>query len=484
MPASPKSELLIDAWGRLPLEISLMVAEIASETMLPGTLCRWCLVNRAWYRIASAALYACIVMSPHDDDVDGAWRVQRFCETIVDNPKLAAAVKSLDFAVSREECGIANQQQYMAILDNCRDLIYLRNLQRPRARDDTYLLAVPAGAMARLQWHDSDLRGFEELIESVYKPLHFRSDPDARGTVRTDVVRTDAQSSSRVLRDLRLIARLPDVRKLPTGFFRKMVAKQLPQQKVMLSWCTKNYQNDRPAVDVAIGSLRMISRILPRVELIELYVTDCDFHFFPCPPTYSRASSTGLPCLYPASFWEYVHEEILALAPLPFAVAIYHVLTPDLGYVSDAPGLSADKMHDIRIDSGTSEKPDFHYNEQDDRLEGRNSSGHGWQKPLLMLPYSAHFTEIKLVNGYYSLPFCNWKPDKPAWDVLINPPAEYVCASDETSDAQDQWDIDTSLGNSNLPMRPKATGTPKRGTLDWLRLVRRNLEHNTHDMTL
>lgn len=484
MLAKDDADLRAEIWRRLPLEVGLAIAETASETMLPGTLYRWCLVNKAWHRIASAALYACVVLSPHDHDVDGAWRIQRFCETIVENARLAATVKALDFAVSREECGIANQQQYMAILDRCRKLIYLRNIQRPRVREDTYLLAIPRGAMARLQWHDSDLRGFEELIESVYKPLHFRTNPDARGTVRTDVVRTDAQSASRLLRDLRLLARLPDVRNLPTGFFRRMAAKQLPQQKVMLSWCTKNYQNDRPAVDVALGTIRLLSRILPKVELIELYVTDCDFHFSPCPSTYSRASSTGLPCLYPRSFWDYVYKELLTLAPLPFAVAVYHVLTPDLGYVSDAPGIIPNEMHDFRIDQGQTEKPDFPYDEQDDRLDGRASSGHGWQQPLIMLPLSAELTHIKLKDGYRSLPFCNWKPNKPAWDVLVNPPREYISSSEQMSDAQDCWDIDTSLGNVDLPRRPRASAIPKRGSLDWLRLVRRNLEHDVHDMTL
>ncbi|KAJ1023529.1 hypothetical protein NDA16_003146 [Ustilago loliicola] len=420
----------------------------------------------------------------------GAWRINRFCETISNNQQLASTVKALDFAVSREEHDIANQKQYLAILTHCRNLLYLRNLQRFRDPEDTYLLSVPSGALARLCWHDSDLRAFEELFESVFKPLHFRSDPDARGIERSDLIATDARSASRMLYDLRLVARMPSVNKLPRGFLRRMVTRQLPRQKIFIARCSKNYQNDRVGTQVAIGIIRLASRLFARVELIELYIADRDFHTGAPLHFVSKESSTGLPCLYPRAFWDDSIRQLLALGPLPFVVAVYHVCSNEVG---DAPGFDNGGEYDLfpterasAIDS-EAQGQEYPYTEEEDDLSRRSTTGHGWQQPFLLLPNSSNIVPIKLKGGYRSLPFPNYNVDgRAAWEVLVNPPAEVLPDQEQMADAQEEWEVEAMLGAARPSPRPPTMHPlmPRRGSLDWLRLVARNIEFGKHDLVL
>lgn len=468
-------------WRLLPREVLLYIVETCSWLVPTPTLARWSLVDRAWYRQCIVPLYACVTLSPRDDDALGAWRIERFCETISSNKKLARSVKALDFAVSREEHGIANQDQYLAILGHCRNLIYLRNLQRLRDPEDTYLPSVPSGALAQLRWHDADLRAFEELVESVFKPLHFRSNPDARGIERSDMIAVDARSCSRMLYDVRLIARLPRVDKLPKGFFRKMLTHQLPRQKILSARCSKQYQNDRTGVQVAVGVIRVMSKLLPSAELVEIYLSDRDC-FTGAPSHFvSKASRTGLPCLYPRSFWQDSISQLMAMAPLPFAVALYHVYSNEVG---DAPGFDIGGEYDgITMDSALGNE--YPYTIEEDDLTRRNTTGAGWQEPFMLLPNSMQIVPIKLKGGYRSLPFSTYKKDdKPAWDVLINPPPEIMPDQARMEEAQEEWDVESMLGASRPRLPPKHALLPQRGSLDWLRLVSRNIEFDKHDLCL
>lgn len=429
-------------------------------------------------------LYACVALSPRDDDALGAWRIERFCDTISRNKQLASSVKALDFAVSREEHGIASQDQYLAILMHCRNLIYLRNLQRHRAPEDTYLPSVPSGALSRLRWHDSDLRAFEELVESVFKPLHFRSNPDARGIERSDMIALDTRSASRMLYDIRLLARLPKVDKLPKGFFRRMMSHQLPRQRIMSVRCSKQYQNDRIGVQIAKGVLQVVSRLLPQLELVEIHLADRDWYTGAPSHFVSKASATGLPCLYPRSFWQDSISKILSLAPLPFAVAVYHVCSNEVG---DAPGFDIGGEYDVFSTEQTQDSlgTEYPFTSEEDDLSRRNTTGAGWQEPFLMLPNSTQMVPIKLKGGYRSLPFSSYKKDgKPAWDVLLNPSSEVMPDQAKMGDAQEEWDVESMLGASRPRLSPMHPLVPCRGSLDWLRLVSRNLEFNKHDLCL
>ncbi|SJX62552.1 uncharacterized protein SRS1_13399 [Sporisorium reilianum f. sp. reilianum] len=478
--------LAASTWCRLPREVLLHIVETSSWLVAAPTLCSWCLVDRAWYRRAIVPLYACVALSPRDDDALGAWRIERFCDTISSNKQLASSVKALDFAVSREEHGIANQDQYLAILTHCRNLIYLRNLQRHRAPEDTYLPSVPPGALARLRWHDSDFRAFEELVETVFKPLHFRSNPDARGIERSDLIALDARSASRMLYDMRLIARLPSVDRLPKGFLRRMVLHQLPRQKILSARCSKQYQNDRLGVQIAVGVLNVLSRLLPHLELIEIYLADRDWYTGAPAHFVSKASTTGLPCLYPRSFWQDSIRKILAMAPLPFAIAVYHVCSNEVG---DAPGFDIGGDYDVFSSDQQvlqdSLGPEYPYTREEEDLSRRTTTGAGWQEPFLVLPNSKQMVPIKLKGGYRSLPFSTYKEhDKPAWEVLVNPPPDMIPDQAKMEDAQDEWDVESMLGASRPRLSPMHALMPRRGSLDWLRLVSRNLEFNKHDFCL
>lgn len=476
--------LLPSTWRHLPRELVLIIVESSSWHVPAGTLCSWCLVDRTWYRQAVVPLYSCVALSPHDDDTTGAWRIERFCDTISRNQQLAHSVKALDFAVSREEQGIANQEQYLAILTHCRNLIYLRNLQRFRAPEDTYLLSVPSGALACLRWHDSDLRAFEELVESVFKPFHFHLHRDARGIERSDLIATDAKSASRLLYDLRLLARLPKVNKLPTGFFRRMVASQMPRQRILGARTSKCYQNDRVGTEIAVGIVRLISRLFAQVELVEMYIADRDFHTGAPLHFVSKASRTGLPCLYPREFWDDSIRKLLALAPLPFAVAVYHVCSNEVG---DAPGFDIGGDYDLLPTEQASGSPgsEYSYMVEEDDISRRTTTGAGWQEPFLLLPNSSKVVPIKLKGGYRSLPFSTYSEDgKAAWEVLVDPPAKIMPHQAEMEDATDEWDVESMLGSSRPRPAAMHPFTPRRGSLDWLRLVSRNLEFGKHDLAL
>lgn len=476
--------LLEATWGHLPFELALQIVETCSWLVPADSLSKWCLVNRAWYRRAIVPLYACVALSPRDHDVMGYWRIERFCETISSNKRLASSVKALDFAVSREEQGMANQDQYLTILTHCRNLLYFRNLQRLRDPEDTYLPSVPSGALARLRWHDSDLRAFEELLESVFKPLHFRANPDARGIERSDLIALDARSCSRMLYDMRLIASMPRVDKLPKGFLRRMAVHQLPRQKILSARCSKQYQNDRIGTKIAAGVLNLMSRLLPQLELVEIYVADRDI-FTGAPRHFvSKASSTGLPCLYPQTFWQDTISQVVAMAPLPFAVAVYHVCSNEVG---DAPGFDIGGEYDIsRSDlAATQSGSEYAYTSEEDDVSRRNTTGAGWQEPFLLLPNSTQIVPIKLAGGYRSLPFSTYSKDgKPAWDVLLHPPQEITPDQAMMAEAQEEWDVESMLGASRPQPSAMHPLTPRRGSLDWLRLVSRNLEYDRHDMYL
>ncbi|KAJ1584055.1 hypothetical protein NDA11_003409 [Ustilago hordei] len=482
--------LLPSTWRHLPCELVLLIVETSSWLVSPTTLCRWCLVNRAWFCMCIVPLYSCVALSPHDVDTLGAWRIQRFCDTISNNKQLASTVKALDFAVSREEQGIANQDQYLAILTHCRNLLYFRNLQRFRDPEDTYLLAVPQGALARLRWHDADLRAFEELVESVFKPLHFRADPDARGIERSDLIATDARSASRMLYDLRLVARMPGVDKLPKGFLRRMVTHQLPRQRILMARCSKNYQNDRVGTQVAIGIIRLVSRLFAQLELIEIYIADRDIHTGAPAHFVSKASRTGLPCLYPRAFWDDSIRQLLAIGPLPFAVAVYHVCSNEVG---DAPGFDNGGAYDLfPSEQGSAIDPEaqgeeYPYTKEEDDLSRRSTTGHGWQEPFLVLPNSSKIVPIKFKGGYRCLPFPNYNVDgRAAWEVLVNPPADVLPDQGQLVAAQEEWDVEAMLGAARPSPRPPTTHPlmPRRGSLDWLRLVARNIEFGKHDLVL
>lgn len=482
------SDLLASTWRRLPRELSLLIVESTCWLVPAPTLYNWCLVDRAWYRRAVVSLYSCVSLSPHDADERGALRIQSFCDTISNNRWLANTVRALDFAISREEVGLANQEQYLAILTHCHNLLYLRNLQRHRDPDDTYLLSVPPGALARLRWHDSDLRAFEELVESVFKPLHFRANPDARGIERSDLIATDARSAGRMLYDLRMLARLPSVHKLPKGFFRRMVINQLPRQKILSARCSKNYQNDRIGTRIAIGVVGMVSRLLPQVELVEVYVADRDFHTGAPLHFISKASSTGLPCLYPRSFWDDTIQHLVDLAPLPFAVAVYHVCSNEVG---DAPGFDIGGEYDL---SPAEQAPssdiealgnEYPYTAQEDNISCRSTTGHGWQEPFLLLPNSERMMPIKLKGGYRTLPFTSYDVDgRKAWEVLVDPPAHIAPDDAHAVNVKEEWDVESMLGASRPRPSLMHPLTPRRGSLDWLRLVARNLEFGQHDLAL
>ncbi|KAJ1022058.1 hypothetical protein NDA18_005292 [Ustilago nuda] len=440
--------LLPSTWRHLPCELVLLIVKTSSWLVSPTTLCRWCVVNRAWFCMCIVPLYSCVALSPHDDDTLGAWRIQRFCDTISNNKQLASTVKALDFAVSREEQGIANQEQYLAILTHCRNLLYFRNLQRFRDPEDTYLLAVPQGALARLRWHDADLRAFEDLVESVFKPLHFRADPDARGIERSDLIATDSRSASRMLYDLRLVARMPGVDKLPKGFLRRML------------------------------------------ELIEIYIADPDVHRGAPAHFVSKASRTGLPCLYPRAFWDDSIRQLLAIGPLPFAVAVYHVCSNEVG---DAPGFDNGGAYDLfPSEQGSAIDPEaqgeeYPYTKEEDDLSRRSTTGHGWQEPFLVLPNSSKIVPIKLKGCYGCLPFPNYNVDgRAAWEVLVNPPADVLPDQVQLVAAQEEWDVEAMLGAARPSPRPPTTHPlmPRRGSLDWLRLVARNIEFGKHDLVL
>lgn len=482
---TPDEPLAASTWRHLPPELALHIVEISSWLMPAATLSRWCLVNRAWYRRTVVPLYACVALSPRDDDEVGAWRIERFCDTISRNKQLASTVKALDFAVSREEEGIANQDQYMAILKHCRNLIYLRNLQRLRDPEDTFLPSVPSGALARLRWHDSDFRAFEELVETVFKPMHFRSNPDARGIERSDLIALDARSCSRMLYDMRLIARLPSVDRLPKGFLRNMAINQMPRQKILSARCSKQYQNDRIGVSIALGVLKIMAKLLPQLELVELYLADRDC-FTGAPSHFvSKASTTGLPCLYPRSFWQDAISQALAMGPLPFGLALYHVHSNEVG---DAPGFDIGGDYDVfsteRIDTGLgSEYP--YTSEEDEDVMRRKTTGAGWQEPVLLMPKSTQIVPIKLKGGYRSLPFSTYRKDgKPAWDVLVNPPPAIMPDQAKVAEAQEEWDVESMLGANRPRLSPMHPLTPPRGSLDWLRLVSRNLEFDRYDLSL
>ncbi|SPO27398.1 uncharacterized protein UTRI_10515 [Ustilago trichophora] len=480
--------LLPSTWRHLPRELVLLIVETSSWLVPADTLARWCRVERAWYRRAVVPLYACVALSPHDEDRLGAWRIERFCHTISHNKQLAESVKALDFAVSREEEGIANQEQYMSILSHCRNLIYFRNLQRLRDPEDTYLLSVPSGALSRLRWHDSDLRAFEELVESVFKPLHFRINPDARGIERSDLIATTARSAGRMLYDIRLLSRLPSVHKLPKGFFRRMVSNQLPRQKILAARCSKNYQNDRVGTRIAMGIIHIVSRLFWQVELVEVYIADRDFHTGAPLHFVSKASRTGLPCLYPRSFWDDSIQQLLALGPLPFAVAMYHVCSNEVG---DAPGFDIGGEYDLFPTERASTSDiaalgdEYPYTVEEDDLSRRTTTGHGWQEPFLLLPNSSKIVPIKFKGGYRSLPFASYDVNgKAAWEVLVNPPEDIMADKTQMADAQEEWDVDSMLGASRPRPSTMHPLTPRRGSLEWLRLVSRNLEFGQHDLFL
>lgn len=477
--------LVVSTWCRLPSELVLHIVENSSWFVPAATLSRWCLVSRAWYRLSVVPLYACVALSPRDEDVVGAWRIERFCDTISCNKQLAGLVKALDFAVSREEHGIANQDQYLTILKHCQNLVYLRNLQRFRNPEDTYLPSVPSGALTQLVWHDSDFRAFEELVETVFKPMYFRINPAARGIERSDLIALDARSCSRVLYDMRLLAQLPSTGKLPEGFLRNMATHLMPCQKVLSARCSKQYQNDRIGVQIALGVLNIMSRLMPQLELIELYLADRDY-FTGAPRHFvSKASATGLPCLYPRSFWQDIFSRALLIAPLPFAVAVYHVCSNEIG---DAPGFDIGGSYDvfsserIQVELGN----EYPYTDDEDReISRRNTTGAGWQEPFLLLPNSTQVVPIKLKGGYRSLPFSTYKEQgKPAWHVLINPPSEFMQNQAEMEDAQEEWDVESMLGASQPRLSTMHPVTPRRGSLEWLRLVSRNIEFGKCDLSL
>lgn len=474
--------LRASTWRHLPRELILSIIESSCWLVPTDTLYHWCLVDRIWYTHSVVPLYTCVVLSPHEDDALGAWKVERFCDTISHNKHLASIVKALDFAVSRQEDGIANQDQYLAILTHCRNLLYLRNLQRFRPPEDTYLLSVPSGALAKLRWHDSDFRAFEELVESVFKPLHFRISPDARGIERSDLIAMDAKSTARLLYDMRLIAKLPSVDKLPRGFLRTMVNSQLPRQTILGARCSKNYQNDRLGVKIGLGVIRLLSRLFTNLKLVEIYVADRDFHTGAPLHFVSKASSSGLPCLYPRAFWDDMILQLLALAPLPFAVAIYHVWSNEVG---DAPGFDSGGDYELLPSEQAPEGSEYPYSKEEDDLSRRTTTGHGWQEPFLVLPHSTRIVPIKLKGGYRSLPFSAHRENgKPAWDILINPPEEMMPSQIKMDDDQDEWDVESMLGASRPRPCLMHPLTPRRGSLDWLRLVSRNLEYDQHDLAL
>lgn len=227
-----------------------------------------------------------------------------------------------------------------------------------------------------------------------------------------------------------------------------------------------------------------MARLLPQLELIEMYLADRDWYTGAPAHFVSKASATGLPCLYPRTFWQDMISKIVGLAPLPFAVAVYHVCSNEVG---DAPGFDIGGEYDVfstdqAQDSFGTEYP---YTAEEDDLSRRNTTGAGWQEPFIMLPNSTYIVPIKLKGGYRSLPFSTYKKDdKPAWDVLVHPPPELMPDQAKMEDAQEEWDVESMLGASRPRLSPMHPLVPRRGSLDWLRLVSRNLEFEKHDLCL
>ena len=169
-------------------------------------------------------------------------------------------------------------------------------------------------------------------------------------------------------------------------------------------------------------------------------------------------------------------------------MAVYHVCSNEVG---DAPGFDIGGDYDLFT---TERAPtsdiaalgeEYPYTYEEDDLARRTTTGHGWQEPFLLLPNSTQFVPIKLQGGYRSLPFPSYDVDgKPAWEVLVSPPEDIMPDRKQMADAQEEWDVESMLGASRPRPSTMHPLTPRRGSLDWLRLVARNLEFGQHDLFL
>ena len=54
----------------------------------------------------------------------------------------------------------------------------------------------------------------------------------------------------------------------------------------------------------------------------------------------------------------------------------------------------------------------------------------------------------------------------------------------EMEDAQEEWDVESMLGASQPRLSTMHPVTPRRGSLEWLRLVSRNIEFGKCDLSL
>ncbi len=225
---------------------------------------------------------------------------------------------------------------------------------------------------------------------------------------------------------------------------------------------------------------------MSQLELIEIYLADRDFHTGAPLHFVSKGSTTGLPCLYPRTFWDDAIRQLLDAGPFPFAIAVYHVCSNEVG---DAPGFDIGGDYDLFPTERRSQMEalgnEYSYSAEEDDISRRTTTGHGWQEPFMLLPKSSQIVPIKLKGGYRSLPFPSYKAaGKAAWEVLVNPPTNIMPDQTEMEDSHDEWDVESMLGASQPRPSRMHPLTPRRGSLDWLRLVARNLEFGKHDLAL
>ncbi|PWN50736.1 hypothetical protein IE53DRAFT_368653 [Violaceomyces palustris] len=438
----------------------------------------------------------------------------KFCTTLELYPHLGELVKAIDFPVSRRDKGIANQWQYEVLLLRCKNLIYLRNRQiggcgfspltfhnrlrgyrggdrteeavrtrgsgsdldassRMQHEDDEeedaddfnfdskYFLNIPPGSLPVLQWVDTDIDGYEEIQESVFRPFDLKFKRDMRMVQRWDCAHSNGERSAKYIAQLRNISNLAFFGKIPMSFrmVRKLVNLQLPMQRFIITRNPKRLKHGRFSARTVKAGIRLVDRTVMHLQLLELHFGD-HFGWYQDPDTNKVTKRK----LYPRSWWKGLLDKVSQMAPLRFAVAIFHDWSDEVG---DFSGWDKGEIDQNPVDVSDGELTDYEYDSGDDesmeddeeaedgaevdeeaakrarrggssscspsscytserlRRKGMGSGKErGWQKPMILLPNTKKWVEIKLEGGIGDLPFIP-PSDPPPWELLVNPP-EYL----------------------------------------------------------
>ncbi|EPQ26068.1 uncharacterized protein PFL1_06276 [Pseudozyma flocculosa PF-1] len=396
----------------------------------------------------------------------------------------------------------------------------MRNLQANVDLTDASPVDFPRGALSRLQWVDTDFHGYEEWHESVLQPMHFlrRIRFGAPKLVRGD---NHGHGSFDLLNDTTTqvvtVDRFARQAFGDTGraIIRRMAATALPDHRFLSSTYMVHCSSSRHVARSLKARMRLYSVALPNLQLYEIHLTD--------------ASSKNGGRTYPRTFWRRVREKILDITyPIHFAIAVYHVRGEELAdcpnwdvgdYRERASDISDDGQEDEGGEEGDGRGRRPRRNEHDyedtppaspasappalsnyvptrsgEGLDARatkrsrrslaasssasasasasaapssSSSSSAapqqhWEPPMILPPFSREWQPITLEGGLKSLPFLPPKEPHP-----------YTLFVDQARSAS----VPAVQGPSRIR-------TYERGTVEWLRLVARNLEHGRQDLRL